>query len=172
MHTLSDLQSTTQICRVCKQSKDLDFYSKDKRAKNRHTSICKQCDNLKAKNYYKANDDARKQYRRNYREQNLDKIAAQIKKWQLNNPEKVAQYTKNRLLKKIENGLFTITKKEFEKIYSSNCFYCGSSNEIQTDHIIPISKGGRHSIGNIVASCRKCNQSKGSKFLSEWKYKK
>jgi 5-methylcytosine-specific restriction endonuclease McrA len=31
------------------------------------------------------------------------------------------------------------------------------------DHFHPLSKGGKHSIDNLVASCAKCNLSKGSK---------
>ena len=172
MHTLSEHHLISQICRVCQQSKNLDYYSKDKRAKIGRNSICKQCDNQKAKKYYESNDEARKEYRRNYREQNLEKVTQAMRHWQINNPEKISQYTKNRLQRRIENGLFYVSKKELKKIYESECFYCGANSEIQTDHIIPISKGGRHSIGNLVAACRRCNQSKGKKLLVEWKYKK
>jgi len=50
------------------------------------------------------------------------------------------------------------------------CAYCGGTEGgIHMDHVIPLSRGGRHAIGNVVPACRKCNLSKGSKLLMEWK---
>lgn len=172
MHTLSENLFIDQICRVCKQSKNIQNFSRDKRAKNGHTSICKQCDNNKAKKYYDENNESRKEYRRRYREQNLEKVSKAVKDWYTKHPEKIDEYAKKRIQRKLQNGLFEISKKELKRLYSSKCFYCGSSEFIQTDHIIPLSKGGRHSIGNLIPACRKCNSSKGSKFLMEWKISK
>lgn len=50
------------------------------------------------------------------------------------------------------------------------CQYCNKhlSKENRTmDHIIPRSKGGKHTWKNTVTCCRKCNAKKGSKSLSE-----
>lgn len=74
-----------------------------------------------------------------------------------------------RRTRKLNNGIYLITNKEIEKLYSSSCYYCDSKENIQIDHVIPISRGGRHSIGNIVPACMKCNVSKGNKYLFEWK---
>jgi len=62
-----------------------------------------------------------------------------------------------------------VTVKEIAKMYASVCTYCGSSDKIEIDHIVPLSKGGRHSIGNLTPACRSCNGSKGNKFLREWR---
>lgn len=37
-----------------------------------------------------------------------------------------------------------------------------------TEHVIPISRGGTHTIDNLRPSCSKCNKSKGSKTLNEY----
>ena len=74
-----------------------------------------------------------------------------------------------RRTRKLNNGVYLITNKEIEKLYDSSCYYCGSKEKIQIDHVIPISRGGQHSIGNIVPACMKCNVSKGNKYLFEWK---
>ena len=48
------------------------------------------------------------------------------------------------------------------------CFYCfGPFDTI--DHIIPLMRGGDNMETNLVPCCRKCNSSKGSKLLAEWK---
>jgi 5-methylcytosine-specific restriction endonuclease McrA len=49
------------------------------------------------------------------------------------------------------------------------CAYCGESAELTREHIIPLSRGGRHSIGNLLPVCGPCNFSKGSRLLVEWR---
>ena len=46
------------------------------------------------------------------------------------------------------------------------CRHCGvdlMDGEVTFDHVIPESKGGPTTIGNLVVSCRPCNCSKGTK---------
>ena len=65
----------------------------------------------------------------------------------------------------------TLTKEEWETIkaeHNHRCAYCGKkSKRLEMDHIIPVSRGGPHTMENIAPSCRKCNASKGNKLLSE-----
>lgn len=46
------------------------------------------------------------------------------------------------------------------------CQYCGRAAE-SIDHVHPRSRGGGHEWGNVVASCRRCNTTKGDRLLSE-----
>lgn len=51
------------------------------------------------------------------------------------------------------------------------CFWClrkRSMRNCHFDHIIPLNKGGSHSIENICISCADCNRSKHDKTLKEW----
>jgi hypothetical protein len=48
------------------------------------------------------------------------------------------------------------------------CEYCQQDFDT-IDHIIPLIRGGNNLAHNLVPCCRKCNSSKGSKLLSEWK---
>ena len=50
------------------------------------------------------------------------------------------------------------------------CQYCGESGET-IDHVIPKSKGGRHTWENIVLCCKSCNSKKGDKLLHELNWK-
>lgn len=51
------------------------------------------------------------------------------------------------------------------------CQYCFRliSGKPTIDHIVPLSRGGKHAKGNLVAACKSCNSSKGSKLLPEWR---
>ena len=47
------------------------------------------------------------------------------------------------------------------------CQYCGSTKHLKLDHVIPRSKGGTHTWGNVVTACEKCNSTKGDRLLHE-----
>jgi hypothetical protein len=44
------------------------------------------------------------------------------------------------------------------------CVKCGSRENLEYDHIIPISKGGSNTTRNIELLCEKCNRSKSNKI--------
>jgi hypothetical protein len=44
------------------------------------------------------------------------------------------------------------------------CVYCGSSINIEFDHIIPFSKGGANTFKNIQILCQSCNRAKSNKI--------
>jgi len=48
------------------------------------------------------------------------------------------------------------------------CIYCGSTDKLTLEHILPRSRGGPNIADNAVFVCKKCNSSKGSKRLYEW----
>ena len=51
------------------------------------------------------------------------------------------------------------------------CHYCGRSTsprELTMDHIVPIARGGRSTKGNVVPSCKECNNAKKQLMAMEW----
>jgi 5-methylcytosine-specific restriction endonuclease McrA len=46
------------------------------------------------------------------------------------------------------------------------CAYCGRRAET-IDHVVPRSRGGSHAWENCVASCMRCNHSKGDRLVEE-----
>ena len=48
------------------------------------------------------------------------------------------------------------------------CAYCGCSGDLEIEHVVPISKGGQHHLGNIVPACTRCNSSKRSNDALLW----
>jgi len=48
------------------------------------------------------------------------------------------------------------------------CQYCGiHTRDLTLDHVMPKSRGGKHTWENLVSACRTCNHRKGGKSLAE-----
>jgi len=92
------------------------------------------------------------------------------RRWNAANKDKRALSMTLRRAAKKNNGIYKITATEIKKLKAGPCFYCGNVGG-EIDHVIPLSKGGRHSIGNLVGCCRTCNSSKNNMFITQW-YKK
>ncbi len=48
------------------------------------------------------------------------------------------------------------------------CYYCGGTDSLCVDHLIPKMRGGPDTSDNLIWSCRRCNSSKGGRDLMEW----
>ena len=60
-----------------------------------------------------------------------------------------------------------IAKEVADAVYrrdGGRCVYCGSTENLHFDHIIPFSKGGDTSVENLQLLCRKCNLEKSNKI--------
>lgn len=61
--------------------------------------------------------------------------------------------------------------KEIRTLPFARCHWCGTKVKgrlICFDHVIPLSKGGSHTIGNLAASCRHCNSTKQAREIAKW----
>lgn len=66
------------------------------------------------------------------------------------------------IFKKIE-----LNRKNVFRRDNNTCQYCGSTENLTLDHIIPKSKGGTTSWDNLVTACNRCNNKKDNKNLHE-----
>lgn len=56
-------------------------------------------------------------------------------------------------------------------IQNTACYYCQTPirrTEVTMDHVVPISRGGRSTAGNLVPACKRCNEQKRSLTAVEW----
>lgn len=54
---------------------------------------------------------------------------------------------------------------------AAHCPYCGApmpSRSKSLDHVVPRSRGGAHSVTNVVVCCRSCNSRKHARTPEEW----
>lgn len=54
----------------------------------------------------------------------------------------------------------------------AGCAYCGATESLQRDCVLPISRGGRYTLGNVVPACRSCNASKCNAEVTSWMRRK
>jgi 5-methylcytosine-specific restriction endonuclease McrA len=53
------------------------------------------------------------------------------------------------------------------------CAYCGAPDDaLQRDCVLPISRGGRYTLDNVVPACRSCNASKCNSEVTGWMRRK
>lgn len=53
-------------------------------------------------------------------------------------------------------------------LFNNRCAYCEALGDLHIEHVVPISKGGTHALGNIVPACSTCNFSKRDKEVEQW----
>jgi len=182
VNTLAEVAHKT--CIKCQVFKPVDCFHKCSSAKDGLQGKCKVCvkkyaaqyylDNLEqikasSKKYVLDNPQKHRTNNKQWRLANKEKANAAVRKHRLANLEKYRYYTSLRRAKKLTNGVYKISNNELKKLYESPCAYCGSKESIEMDHVIPISRGGQHSIGNLVPACSRCNRSKSNKLLVEWR---
>ena len=53
------------------------------------------------------------------------------------------------------------------------CAYCGAVGApLQKDCVLPLSRGGRYTMDNVVPACRSCNASKCNTEVTQWMRRK
>lgn len=61
------------------------------------------------------------------------------------------------------------------RIAAGVCHYCGRQvgcENLTMDHVVPLSRGGRSSKGNLVPCCKECNTTKKTTLPCEWELDK
>ena len=122
----------------------------------------------KCKQYYENNRDKRAAYNKLWRDENPRKNAAIKKRWAQSHPEKCADYKHIRRARKVAATIEDFDIREIWERDDEVCTYCGATENLSIDHIVPLSGGGAHSPDNLCIACKSCNSSKGAKTLAEW----
>ena len=171
-----------KTCPDCKQTKSFDDFHNDKKSKTGKAVYCKPCLNARGRAYREKNPDKVKLTNQKSRANRAEKIKVEKKIWRDTNRDKVnaqkrarraanadryrelarAHYEQNK-----ETAINNAARRAATKKQAS--IYLGSSELIEIDHVIPLARGGSHSIGNLAPACRSCNRTKSDLFVMEWK---
>jgi len=161
-----------KVCRQCNQEKDeASFYT------NRR--ICKACKS--------ANDAVthRKQAENNpgilqrnidntnkWRDKNKERYNKYQTTYQMNKYYTNAAFRLSEIIRKHKRrGSGTLSTQDWQDtmMYFNNaCAYCGKTENLTMDHVVPISKMGSTEKFNIIPACLSCNTSKHNKEMLVW----
>lgn len=185
----------TKQCIKCSHIKPINEFCKRKSSKDGYRNYCKECNSIlvvkRNKTYYEANKEKCAEINKAYRKLNSTKISEYQKAYQkayyeehkeeVANKNKIYWQTpigkacmKNANHKRrtvIKEGDVTTTQILNLQNSASCCYWCGcklKGKKVHIDHYIPISKGGKHIISNLVIACSGCNQSKRDKDPAEF----
>ncbi len=48
------------------------------------------------------------------------------------------------------------------------CVYCGATDRLSLDHVVPEEHGGSHAASNLVTACVPCNSARQHRTMREW----
>ena len=86
-------------------------------------------------------------------------------------PATRARYAKRRRRRVAlaDNDLTAPEWADLVAAWGGSCAYCGTTTpELQRDCVLPISRGGRYTLGNVVPACASCNASKHNDEVTGW----
>lgn len=136
-------------------------------AKNYHATY-KDLENLRKRQEYWSDPAKQSQRKRKARLENPEKFRERYRSYAQNNKTKLNEKAARRRALKAKASTFYVSKKEVWHLYNSKCFYCPKPSET-IEHVIPLSRGGSHGIGNLVPCCGSCNYSKAGRTVMEWR---
>lgn len=174
------------ICKECTNEKDKEYYvtNKDVIVEKHKKYLTENKEKISdtAKKYYKNNLQNILNVCANYRENNKTKIAEyHIKYYEINKEsitEKIKQYRTTQKGKAVRTNSShnrrnlekdgDVTSKEMMELQKNakSCYWCNEplkNVKVHIDHYNPISKGGEHTLSNLVVSCQSCNHKKHAK---------
>lgn len=130
-----------------------------------------------------ANPERRREVARSHYQRNSDSEKARAVAWRAANRDEARRHRRESYYRTRETALlrmaarrakgreFVISEKDRKRLFAQNCAECGAAGE-HVDHIVPLSRGGRHSVGNLQMLCQRCNLNKNSKLTVEWRARK
>jgi len=122
---------------------------------------------MESRDYQRRNRDKVRKRKREYAAANRDRIREYDAAYRKANRERVRFHRNNYDHRKRANG-GDLTHEDWLDIRASfggRCVYCSNQDQIELDHLVPVSNGGQHSKDNVVPACMTCNRTKSNKSL-------
>lgn len=114
-------------------------------------------------------------YFRTYARRHSRAIVQRVTAWRKGNPGKLRDYSRawaqrRRARKANAEGRFSAAEwTAMVKAHRNRCAYCRRQfRRLTQDHVVPLTRGGRHDATNIVPSCRSCNSRKGQRTQADF----
>lgn len=167
-----------KACNTCLVYLPADKFHISRVEKDGHSGKCKACAIQASKAWYAANKERSVKARRDYYSRNKSKFKVRASLWAKKNPGRRKEITRKSAASPA--GLARARKTQALRrsrevgaisqmwwdgmdaiIETRVCLYCQKiQKKLVMDHFIPVSRGGRTEIGNLLPCCRSCNAKK------------
>lgn len=176
-------------CTKCGETKPLDEFTNSSQTKDGKHRNCRSCKrdarlredpekvrlsrarwrernrehvNARERAYHQDNTERIRERRQKLRARNGEQIRAGEKSRRDRNPHLAWVKTYRRRARRygIEMVIEDFTKADVIDRYGDSCFYCEEGAFEETDHVIPVRRGGPHTLDNIRPVCVSCNRAK------------
>ncbi len=152
-------------------SDGLQFHCKACRSKSMAVLYKKQTKRILQRNrdYIRKNRSKVARYKRAYYEAHRENYNRNLRAWRTKNWQHHYinhQAKRQALIRGATVSDFTLEDWiELLEACGYVCTYCGSTAKLTMDHVVPLSKGGNHTKGNIAPACQPCNSRKNDSVL-------
>jgi 5-methylcytosine-specific restriction endonuclease McrA len=120
-----------------------------------------------------ANREGKAEASRQWYEANRERALDLARAWAKANPDARNAARARRRFSLTTNDLRLVTARDWARLcvrYGNRCAYCKASGPLTQDHIVPVVRGGRHAIGNLLPACASCNSRKRHRLIVEWRH--
>lgn len=176
-----DFPDGTRVCQKCDVRKPLDGFHRDKRSPLGRRKECKVCRRSREKARYAERPEYYREKYRVDRANNRERYrAVDLARYERHREERIKRATEGVHVRRarvaaagFEPG---ISRSSLRKLDGDFCCYCGIQmvfgtfsrgnrppNMATIEHIIPVSLGGSHTLGNCALACWRCNSSRSNR---------
>ena len=143
----------------------------------------------KARAWHEAHKNELAAYNRNWKRENEERVLAYMEQWRSANPDRLREYARQYRQAKPEVKRLSEQRRRARKVLGSlpdpvpfeailamweaqegRCVYCKTAlaGSYDIDHVVPLSRGGPHEVGNLQLLCPTCNARKHDKTHEEF----
>lgn len=118
-----------------------------------------------------ANIENKKKNDAKWRNNNYERMKVVDSTWHKNNRDRHRK-TSSKYHMFLRAAVGSYTEKEWDDLcskYEYRCLCCKDIKPLESDHVIPVSKGGTNWITNIQPLCHSCNTSKGNRRTTDYR---
>lgn len=182
-----EIRGGRKVCNRCGEDLPLDAFGPDAATKTGLDRQCRACRSLTStewamrnpdriretqRRYMASNLEARREKSRRYAAENRERAREYQRRYTEQYPDKAREYTARRRARKLSTTVESINRLEVFERDGWICGICGVAIDPQArwpesqfasvDHVVPLSKGGTHTLENLQAAHLGCNLRKGA----------
>ena len=184
---MTDMEEHMKTCTGCRETKPLEAFSPNRGGAGGRASRCKVCRSSSQRAAYAADPEASRAASRassrKYSQAHPERRRASTQKYVQDNPEQRRDTLRKYSQAHPEQGRANTAAYRARKVgaqtgpvdeaaaHSSrpDCYLCGHelAAPVELDHVVPLARGGAHTMANLLPTHQACNRRKADTLLAD-----